>query len=113
MDGSQQYPRRDADGLVDVVGLRIVLLADYLEDDDEPGGDVEELLVLVGAERFQVAQPTLAGTARVEFVLLLLGGDADFALEVGILHADEAPGLLVGAAGRGARSAHDPLDGSP
>src|SRR6185436_15447541 len=81
-----------------------------LEDRDEPGRLLEVGLVLVGAERSQVLEPARARAAAIELPLLLLGRGADLALELGILHADEAPGLLVRARRRAARRAHEPLD---
>jgi len=70
------------------------------EDRDQVRGGLQERLAPVGAERRERLEPLRRHAALVAFLLLRFGGDANFLLDLGIRHDDEAPGLAVGA-GRG------------
>jgi hypothetical protein len=114
VNSGDEHARRDADGLVDVVHLvrragRVVVLH-HLEDDDQPGGRLQERLVLIGADGSEVAQPGVACAPFVELTLLRFGGLADLPLDVRILDRDEPPRLLVGPAGGRARRSDEVLD---
>ena len=90
----------DADALLHVVVrlLRsVVVLAEaLLEEHDEPGRDLEELLVVVRAERRERGLPLLVHpVVQVVRSLLFFGGLADLLLHVGSADRDEGPRLHV------------------
>jgi hypothetical protein len=114
VERGEQQPAGDADAFGDIIILRalgeVEPAAALGEDDDQPGGGLEEGLVGAGAERVERVEPFLAGAAGVEAVLLLLRGDPDRCLGLGRGNRGEVPGLVVGAAGGGARRADRRLD---
>ena len=74
-----------------------------VEHRNQPRCDFQERLVRIGAQRRQRLQPLSGRSMRVELALFGFGGRADPSLGGRVLHRDEAPGLLVGAAGRAGR----------
>ncbi len=97
----------DADGFLDIVVLdfarrplerrdEAIILA---EDDDEPGSELEEGFVPIGAEGSESGEPIAGHAARIIFLFFRFGGETDAALDERIADNDEMPGLLIGAGG--------------
>jgi hypothetical protein len=112
VEGGEQDADGDTDRFLDVVVLGVVLRAVHeprrltvlAEDHDQVRRVLQEGLPPVGPQRGQGLEPLGRRPPLVEVPLLGLGGPADPALDVGIAHHHELPGLTVRArrrAGRG------------